>query len=207
MTYLSILGQINLKAGQRALACTRVSCPSFYRFIYLRVRYFNQNVTTIGVYHRQVFYWCSGCRSDLSVRLAGWLSVVNLYNFSRSVTHLESYSRLRVHFQPFPALLAFLSEFRFLTHQTWLWLFEVLWLCSWKARFIFSSEKSKWANALAARVWVLHIAKVAYFFSFFLPTVEWPILGPLPFFFYQKSFIFRFLENCFWEPNLYIAVG
>ena len=56
-------------------------------------------------------------------------------------------------------------------------------------------------------VWVLHIAKVAYFFLFSLPNVEWPILGPLPFFFYQKSFIFRFLENCFWEPNLYIAVG
>ena len=40
-----------------------------------------------------------------------------------------------------------------------------------------------------------------------LANVEWPILGPLPFFFYQKSFIFHFLENCFWEPNLYIAVG
>ena len=45
--------------------------------------------------------------------------------------------------------------------------------------------------------WVLHIAKVAYFFSSTLPNVEWPILRPLPFFFYQKSFIFRFLENCF----------
>ena len=45
--------------------------------------------------------------------------------------------------------------------------------------------------------WVLHIAKVAYFFSSSLPNVEWVILGPLPFFFYQKLFIFRFLENCF----------
>ena len=45
--------------------------------------------------------------------------------------------------------------------------------------------------------WVLHIAKVAYFFSSSLPNVEWAILGPLPFFFYQKLFIFRFLENCF----------
>ena len=32
--------------------------------------------------------------------------------------------------------------------------------------------------------WVLHIAKVAYFFSSSLPNVEWAILGPLPFFFY-----------------------
>ena len=55
--------------------------------------------------------------------------------------------------------------------------------------------------------WVLHIAKVVYFFSPSLPNVEWPILGPLPFFFYQKSFIFRFLENCFWGPNLHNAVG
>ena len=55
--------------------------------------------------------------------------------------------------------------------------------------------------------WVLHIAKFAYFFSSSLPNVEWAILGPLPFFFYQKLFIFGFLENCFWEPNLYIAVG
>ena len=56
-------------------------------------------------------------------------------------------------------------------------------------------------------VWVLHIAKVAYFSSSSWPNVEWLLLWPLPFFFYQKSFIFRFLENCFWEPNLYIAVG
>ena len=47
-------------------------------------------------------------------------------------------------------------------------------------------------------VWVLHLAKVVYLFSPSLPNMEWPILGPLPFFFfYQKLFIFRFLENCF----------
>ena len=62
---------------------------------------------------------------------------------------------------------------------------------------------NKWADVQNLRKapmcggWVLHIAKVAYFFLFSLPNVEWPILGPLPFFFYQKSFIFRFLENCF----------
>ena len=57
------------------------------------------------------------------------------------------------------------------------------------------------------RVWVLRIAKVGYFFLPSLPNVEWPILGPLPFLFYQKLFIFRFLENCFWGPNLHNAVG
>ena len=57
------------------------------------------------------------------------------------------------------------------------------------------------------RVWVLRIAKVGYFFSPSLPNVEWSILGPLPFLFYQKSFIFRCLENCFWGPNLHNAVG
>ena len=55
--------------------------------------------------------------------------------------------------------------------------------------------------------WVLLIAKVVYFFLPSLPNVEWPILGPLPFFFHQKLFIFRFLENCFWGPNLHNAVG
>ena len=34
--------------------------------------------------------------------------------------------------------------------------------------------------------WVLHIAKVGYFFSPSLPIVEWVILGLLPIFFYQK---------------------
>ena len=38
-------------------------------------------------------------------------------------------------------------------------------------------------------IWVLHIAKVGYFFLPSLPNVEWL------FFFYQKSFIFYFLEN------------
>ena len=52
-------------------------------------------------------------------------------------------------------------------------------------------------SRLRCRVWVLHIAKVAYFFSSSLLNVEWAILEPLPFFFYQKLFIFRFLENCF----------
>ena len=56
-------------------------------------------------------------------------------------------------------------------------------------------------------IWVPHIAKVGCFFSPSSLNVEWPILGPLPFSFYQKLFIFRFLENCFWKPNLYIAVG
>merc|ERR1712208_195415 len=46
-------------------------------------------------------------------------------------------------------------------------------------------------------VWVLHIAKVAYFFSSSLPNMKFSILKLLPFFFYQKSFIFHFLENCF----------
>ena len=53
---------------------------------------------------------------------------------------------------------------------------------------------------------MLHIAKVGYFFSPSLLNVEWPILEPLPFFFYQKSFIFRFLENGLGGPNLYNAV-
>ena len=55
-------------------------------------------------------------------------------------------------------------------------------------------------------IWVLHIAKVGYFFSPCLPNVEWPILGPLPFCFYQKLFIFCFLANCFGGPNLHNAV-
>ena len=73
-----------------------------------------------------------------------------------------------------------------------------------------SNEKYEWQDFIkkmtkiddrnksqTCMAWVLHIAKVVYFFSPSLPNVEWPILGPLPFFFYQKSFIFRFLENCF----------
>ena len=64
-----------------------------------------------------------------------------------------------------------------------------------------------WLMKLMSYSWVLHIAKVAYFFSSSLPNVEWLILRPLPFFFYQKLFIFRFLENCFWGPNLHNAVG
>ena len=60
---------------------------------------------------------------------------------------------------------------------------------------------SQWNN------WVLHIAKVVYFFSPSLPNVEWPILGPSPFSFYQKFFIFHYLENCFWGPILHNTVG
>ena len=45
-------------------------------------------------------------------------------------------------------------------------------------------------------IWVLHIAKFGYFFSPSLLNMEWLILEPLPFFFYQKFFIFRLLENC-----------
>ena len=59
---------------------------------------------------------------------------------------------------------------------------------------------------LALTLWVLHIAQVGYFFSPSLPNVEWLILGPLLFFFYQKLFIFHFLANCFGGPNLYNAV-
>ena len=59
----------------------------------------------------------------------------------------------------------------------------------------------------ARYIWVLHIAKVVYFFLPSLPNVEWLILGPLLFFFDQKLFIFRFLENCFWGPDLHDAVG
>ena len=55
-------------------------------------------------------------------------------------------------------------------------------------------------------IWVLHIAKVGYFFSPLLPNAEWLILGPLPFFFYQKLFIFRFLVNCFGRLNLHNGV-
>ena len=55
--------------------------------------------------------------------------------------------------------------------------------------------------------WVLRIAKVGYFFSPSLLNVERSILGPLLFLFYQKSFIFRFLENCFWGLNLHNALG
>ena len=58
-----------------------------------------------------------------------------------------------------------------------------------------------------AHTWVLHIAKVGNFFSPSLPNVEGLILEPLPFFFYQKSFIFHFLENFFAGPNLHNAVG
>ena len=56
-------------------------------------------------------------------------------------------------------------------------------------------------------VWPLHVAKVGYFFSPSLLIVKGLILRPLPFFFYQKSFIFRFLANCFGEANLYNTVG
>ena len=54
--------------------------------------------------------------------------------------------------------------------------------------------------------WVLHIAKVGYFFSPYLLNIEWLILRPLPSFFYQKSFIFRFLANRFGGANLHDAV-
>ena len=37
-------------------------------------------------------------------------------------------------------------------------------------------------------IWVLHIAIVGEFFSPSLPNKKWLILGPSPFFFYQKSF-------------------
>ena len=57
--------------------------------------------------------------------------------------------------------------------------------------------EQQWRRTQPQCNWVLHIAKVAYFFSSSLPNVEWAILEPLPFFFYQKLFIFRFLENCF----------
>ena len=66
------------------------------------------------------------------------------------------------------------------------------------------SHDVRWIDCIG---WVLRIAKVGYFFSPSLPNVEWPILGPLPFLFYQKSFIFHFLENCFWGPKLHNAVG
>ena len=46
-------------------------------------------------------------------------------------------------------------------------------------------------------VWVLHLAKVVYFFSPSLSNVEWLILRPLTFFFYQKLFIFRFFRKFF----------
>ena len=41
-------------------------------------------------------------------------------------------------------------------------------------------------------IWELHIAKVRYFFPPSFPGVEGLILGPLLFFFYQKTFIFHF---------------
>ena len=67
-------------------------------------------------------------------------------------------------------------------------------------------SESCWPSKDYCSVWVLHIAKVGYFFLPSLLNVEWPNLGLLPFPFYQKSVIFRFLENCFWGPNLHNAV-
>ena len=52
-----------------------------------------------------------------------------------------------------------------------------------------------------------HIAKVDYFFTPSLPIMEWLILGLLPSFIYQKSFIFRFVAILFLGPNLHNAVG
>ena len=48
------------------------------------------------------------------------------------------------------------------------------------------------SHGLTHDTWVLHIAKVGYFFPH---NMEWLILKPLLFFFHQKLFIFHFLEN------------
>ena len=60
---------------------------------------------------------------------------------------------------------------------------------------------------MAGLIWVLHIAKVGSLFTPSLPNVEWLILGSLPFFFYEKSTIFRFLANHFGGAYLHNAVG
>ena len=88
-----------------------------------------------------------------------------------------------------------------LTFSYWRYLYSTLSLWQLLHLHLPSQAWSNWHGR------VLHIAKVGYFFSPSLPDVEWPILRPLPFLFYQKLFIFRFLENCFWGLNLHNAVG
>ena len=55
-------------------------------------------------------------------------------------------------------------------------------------------------------IWVLHIAKVGYFFSPYWANMVWLIFSPLLFFFYHKLFIFHFLAILFSGPNLHNAV-
>ena len=87
--------------------------------------------------------------------------------------------------------LFFVKNYKLITRITF---FSMIWL--WKLPLCVHRD-----------IWLLHIAKVGYFFLPSLPNMEWSIFGCLPFFFYQKSFIFRFLGNCFWGPNLYNPVG
>ena len=51
-------------------------------------------------------------------------------------------------------------------------------------------------DGLYQQAWVLHIAKVGYFFSPSLPYMEWLTLGPQLFFFYSKMFS-DFFKNSF----------
>ena len=83
----------------------------------------------------------------------------------------------------------------------------------WELSELWSTDEGKGCkpfhfimNLYGCVIWLLHIAKVGYFFSHCLPNMEWLILGLLPYFFYQKSFFFHFLANCFGGPNLYNAV-
>ena len=57
-------------------------------------------------------------------------------------------------------------------------------------------------ETIDADLWALHIAKLVFFIYPLYLMCRGLILGPLLFFFYQKSFIFYLLEIYFWGPNL-----